>query len=197
MAEPPTVGSIRKDNPILGTKYYIAFTFGFSLQFVFGKITYARNPNLSVDVFLLVQSMCANMIVMTLLNFKSKSVLIDEIPKSNHFLLAFRSIQGSLGSLINNSCVKRIPLSEIGVVNNLSPICCSVLALTILKEKMTIGQTVFLVLTTLGVIMVVLGKQSDSKSTSVVPGYLYMLLAINPFLTGAGSIALRKMTQLS
>jgi len=141
--------------------------------------------------------MSANLIVLTLLNNKSKRVLIDEIPKSNHALLTFRSVQGSVGSLINNTCVKHIPLSVIGVVNNLSPICCSVLALTLLKEKMTAGQILFLVLTTIGVIVVVLGKQSDSTGSSVVPSYLYLLLAINPFLTGAGSIALRKMTQLS
>ena len=173
------------------------FTFCFSLQFVFGKLTYARNPGLSVDAFLLVQSLFANLTVLALLNIQSKHVLVDEIPKSNHALLTFRSVQGSVGSLINNTCVKSIPLSEIGVVNNLSPICCSVLALTLLKEKMTKGQILFLLLTTIGIIVVVLGKQNDSNSSSAVPSYLYVLLAINPFLTGAGSIALRKMTQLS
>jgi len=102
-----------------------------------------------------------------------------------------------VGSLINNACVKSIPLSEIGVVNNLSPICCSVLALALLKEKMTKGQILFLILTTIGVIVVVLGKQNDYNSSPAGPSYLYALLAINPFLTGAGNIALRKMTQLS
>ena len=129
--------SIRKDNPALGTKYYIAFTFGFSLQFVFGKITYARNPSLSVDSFLLIQSVLANLIVISVLKWNSRRVLVDEIPKENIWLLTFRSIQGSAGSLINNSCLKRIPLAEIGVVNNLSPICCTVLAFTFLKERMT------------------------------------------------------------
>ena len=88
---------------------------------------------------LLIQSLIANFLVLILLNLNVKRVLIDEIPKSNYTLLTFRSIQGSVGSLINNTCLKRIPLSQIGVVNNLSPICCSVLALTLLKEKMTAG----------------------------------------------------------
>ena len=63
---------------------------------------------------------------------------------------------------------------------------------------MTTGQISFLALTTVGVMVVVLGKQSgDQNGVSEAPLYLYIFLAINPFLTGAGSIVLRSMSKVS
>ena len=46
--------------------------------------------------------------------------------------------------------------------------------------------------------IVVLGKENSHQSgVAEAPLYLYILLAINPFLTGAGSIVLRSMTKVS
>ena len=99
--------------------------------------------------------------------------------------------------MINFFCTKHIPLAIIGVVNNLSPVCCSVLAVILLGETLTIKQIAILLLTTLGVIVVVLGKQSNSKEENHTTNMLYIALIVNPFLTASGSIALKKMRPMN
>ncbi len=83
------------------------------------------------------------------------------------------------------------------MVNNLSPLCCSVLAVIFLGEKLTIKQILVLIFTTLGVIVVILGKQSSKNTSHQVSTLLYLALIANPFLTATGSIALRQMKPMN
>lgn len=83
------------------------------------------------------------------------------------------------------------------MVNNLSPLCCSILAVIFLRETLSIRQILVLVFTTLGVILVILGKQSSNNSGNHVSILLYLSLIANPFLTATGSIALRKMKPMN
>ena len=148
----------------MGTKYYIAFTLSYSLTFVSSKLLYDRNPDLTPDMLLLLRSVWATLLVFSIINVNAKKILYDDVDRVNVAPLTFRSIQGSIGSMINFASAKQIPLATIGVVNNLSPICCSLLAVCILGERLTQNQTIFLLLTTLGVIIVILGKPSESSS---------------------------------
>lgn len=95
-----------KQNKSLGTKYYIAFTFSYSLTFVTSKILYDRNPDLSADVFLFLRSVWATIIVFAILNVNSAKILVYEMDRQNIRPLIFRSVQGSVGSMINFLCTK-------------------------------------------------------------------------------------------
>lgn len=46
-------------------------------------------------------------------------------------------------------------------------------------------------------IVVVAGKASNSKTENKVSNLLYLALALNPFLTASGSIALKKMKPMN
>ena len=82
----------RQNNPTLGIKYYIAFTIAYSLTFVFSKLQYDRNPELTPDMLLLVRSIWATIIVMLIINTAAKRILYEEVDKENIAPLAFRSI---------------------------------------------------------------------------------------------------------
>ena len=68
-------------NDSLGTKYYIAFTFTYSLTFVTSKVLFDRNPKLSPDGLLLIRSVWATAIVLALLNVNCIKVLFREMDR--------------------------------------------------------------------------------------------------------------------
>ncbi len=73
------VEAIPKQNNTLGTKYYIAFTFSYSLTFVTSRLLYDRNPDLTADVFLFLRSVWATIIVFAILNVNSVRILVYEM----------------------------------------------------------------------------------------------------------------------
>ena len=83
---------LRKNNPTLGIKYYIAFTIAYSLTFIFSKLLYDRNPDLTPDMLLLIRSVWATVMVMMIINTGAKRILYEEVDKENIAPLAFRSV---------------------------------------------------------------------------------------------------------
>jgi len=66
-------------------------------------------------------------------------------------------------SLINLFCTKVIPLTIIGVINNLSPLACVILAFIFLKEKLKPVEIIFLLLIAAGIIEIVLGASKTQN----------------------------------
>ena len=62
--------------------------------------------------------------------------------------------------MINTFASKYIPLTIIGVVNNLSPLCTVLLAYIFLGERLKIVEIVFLGLLAAGIFTIVLGEKA-------------------------------------
>lgn len=102
-------------------------------------------------------------------------------------------------NIINFAAAKWISLATIGVVNNLSPVCCVVLCYFMLGETLARKEIIFLTLIVICIFDIVIfaPKSADvqTKSIKEVP-YLYLALFCNPFLTAGGTIALRKVKKI-
>jgi drug/metabolite transporter (DMT)-like permease len=113
--------------------------------------------------------------------------------------LLFRMAQGSLSDTINYVCAAHLPLGIVGVINNLGPIVTVILAYFFLHERTGWSDAIFLFLSFLGCIAIVLGAKSDGSDYSTIteaPG-MYGALFTCPIMSGAGTIALRKMRKLN
>ena len=64
-------------------------------------------------------------------------------------------------NIINYSSTKYIPLTLIGIVNNMSPLICVILAFFILKERIQRFEILMLILTVCGIIVVVVFEEPD------------------------------------
>jgi uncharacterized membrane protein len=64
----------------------------YSLTFIFSKLQYDRNPDLTPDMLLLVRSIWATLMVMLIINTGAKRILYEEVDRENIAPLAFRSV---------------------------------------------------------------------------------------------------------
>ena len=179
-----------------------------SFGFVFAKLLYDRNPkpepnpynqsNVSAEMMLVLRSTWATIIMIFLINLKAKKILYDDIGKGDVFPLAFRSVQGTIVNLINFAATKVVPLAIIGVLNNLSPVCCVILAYFMLGEKLKRSEMIVLGLIFLCIVDIVVTGKPDPNSlhptkTITEAPLIYLALICCPFLTAAGTIALKKI----
>ena len=137
------------------------------------------------------------MIIMA--NRNLKKIAYDELPRSAIPTLSFRCIQGALTNTINYVCAKHLPLGIVGVVNNLAPAVTVTLAFIFLKERLACVDLTFLFCALLGCLTIVIGGNPDSANYPTISEapVLYGALFTSPFLSGAGTIALRKMRKLN
>lgn len=136
-----------------------------------------------------------------LINIKAKIILYDGVGKSDIFPIAFRSVQNTIVSIINFVAAKYIQIAIVGVVNQLSPVCCVVMCYFILGEKLELKEIIFLALVVICIFDIVIfapndnGKNVTTYNITQVP-FLYLALFTNPFLAAGGTIALRKVRKL-
>jgi drug/metabolite transporter (DMT)-like permease len=88
----------------------------------------------------------------------------------------------------------------VGVVNNLSPVCCVVLCYFLLGETLAMKEIIFLALIVVCILDIVIfappaGDDPTTSSIKEAP-FLYLALFMNPFLTAGGTIALRKVKKI-
>jgi uncharacterized membrane protein len=76
----------------------------------------------------------------------AKVILYDGVGKGDVFPIAFRSVQGTITNIINFMAAKWIQIAIVGVVNNLSPVCCVVLCYFMLGETLALKEIIFLAL---------------------------------------------------
>ena len=114
--------------------------------------------------------------------------------------LIFRTIQGTISNSINYSVNKFIPASIIAVVNQLSPIATVVLAFFILKEVIKAFDCGIMAINLAAILLTIIFEKpgnSDLATPNISMWIIYALLVINPFLSSAGTIAMRKMKKFS
>ncbi len=102
------------------------------------------------------------------MNTKFKAILYDGVGKSDIFPIAFRSLQGTISNLINFAAAKYIQIAVVGVVNQLSPVCCVILCYFILGETLGRKEIIFLLLIVACIFDIVIfapsGTEQDTKS---------------------------------
>lgn len=125
--------------------------------------------------------------------------MYDSVNKKDYPLLALRTFCSTLTQVINSYSSKYIPITIIGIVNNLSPMVTVLLAFIFLNERLRAIDLVFLVLLAAGIFTVVLGQKSSldpGEKTITQAPWLYVALFLNPFLTGSGTIISRKLRHI-
>lgn len=133
------------------------------------------------------------------MNTSIKQILHEGVSGIDYPYVFFKSYQASLTNAVNLYCTRVIPLTIIGVVNGLSPIACVILAFIFLKERLKKIEVIFLFLIAAGIIDVICGASKTlnpaQKTISQAP-FLYIALFCNPFLIGAGIVAMRKVKHI-
>jgi drug/metabolite transporter (DMT)-like permease len=59
--------------------------------------------------------------------------------------------------VINFSCAKYVPISIIGIVNNMAPVITVILAYFFLGEKLKLIEIIFLLLSVGGILTIIIG----------------------------------------
>lgn len=154
----------RKENGALGYFYYILYTIFSACGFVTAKLSYAKYPDLHPFQFIFLRSCWATLMVFVLLNRNFYKITVKDVQRSNVPPLAFRSIQGTIVNIINFTCSKYLPLSIIGIINNLTPVVTVGLAYVFLGERLKLIEITFLLLSVCAILTIIiggLGQNSD------------------------------------
>ena len=94
-----------------------------------------------------------------------KKACWDDINRKSVGPLIVRTIQGSLTNIINFAVTKFLPLTIIGVINNLGPPVTMVVAFFVLKEKIKAFEIVMITLTVGCILVIVIGGNKDSDES--------------------------------
>lgn len=143
-----------------------------TLAYVFAELLYQRTSNKGINLtaseLLILRSTWAVFILLCLMNVNMKGILYDGVAKGDVFPIAFRSIQGTISNLINFAAAKYIQIAVVGVVNQLSPVCCVLLCYVLLGETLAIKEIIFLFLIVVCIFDIVIfapkGSQQETKS---------------------------------
>ena len=108
-------------------------------------------------------------ILMMLINVNFKKIMYDSVKKQDYPFLAFKTFSSTLTQIINSFSSKYIPLTIIGVVNNLSPLVTVLLAFIFLGERLRVLDLVFLGMLAAGIFTIVLGasKTANPKEKTI------------------------------
>ena len=133
-----------------------------------------------------------------IVNVNLKKAVWDDLSRDNVQPLLLRVLQGTVGTLINFSAAKYIPMTIISVVNSMSPLITIVLAFLILKDKIKTFEAIMLFLLIIGIVVVVTGEQpdetdDDEELSSVLKYFIWGALLLEPFLDAGNAIVMRKM----
>lgn len=104
------------------------------------------NLEISANQLLVLRSSYATFIMICMMHKNAKVILYDGVGKGDIFPIAFRSVQGTITNIINFMAAKWIQIAIVGVVNNLSPVCCVVLCYFMLGETLPLKEIIFLAL---------------------------------------------------
>lgn len=188
-----------EDQPVKGVMIYLLYTVFYTCNFVIANLLYDRNPNLYSFQMLIVRSCFVLFFQALYVNKDLKKAVCDSVKPKDLPVLGFRSLQGSISNIINFSISQYLPMTIIGIFNNLGPLIAIILAYLILKEKIAKWTIFMMFLTVSGVLFVVLTSNEDSGSETQKQAHgtglviVYVLLLFNPILGAGGTIIMRKM----
>lgn len=138
-------------------------------------------------------------ILLLLINVNFKKIMFGSVNNNDYPFIAFRTASSTMAQIINSYANKYIPLTVIGVVNNLAPMCTVLLAYIFLGERLKVIEIIFLGLLAAGIFAVVLGSKQSSNPTEKTitqAPWLYVALFISPLLGASGTIISRKIKHI-
>ena len=86
----------RKDNPTLGSVFYVFSIFSSTLQIVFGKLLFDSQPKFKPEMALVMRSTWSLALLLLMINLSFKKIMIDSVNKKDYPFLAFRTISSTL-----------------------------------------------------------------------------------------------------
>lgn len=102
-------------------------------------------------------------ILFLLINVNLKKIMYDSVNKRDYPFLVFKTLSSTVTQIINSYSSRYIPLTIIGVVNNLSPMITVLLAFIFLGERLRVLDLIFLGLLAAGIFTVVLGAKKTAN----------------------------------
>ena len=102
-------------------------------------------------------------ILLLMINVRVKKIMVDSVRKDDYPYLAFRSLSSTFTQIINTFSSKYIPLTIIGVVNNLSPLIVVLMAFIFLGERLKVIEIVFLGFLAAGIFVTVIGAKPTTN----------------------------------
>lgn len=94
-------------------------------------------------------------------NVNLKSMLYDQVERSNFWSLVFRCIQGGLSVQIGFLSVKFFDVSTVGLVCSLTPVLVCFLAWLLLGETLKMFDLIALGIVVMAVSLVILGENES------------------------------------
>jgi drug/metabolite transporter (DMT)-like permease len=124
-------------------------------------------------------------------NVNLKSLLYDQVERSNFWSLVFRCVQGGLSVQIGFLSVKFFDVSTVGLVCSLTPVLVCFLAWLLLGETIKMFDLVALGIVITAVSLVILG---ENEAQSVKEDYVCLLS--QPLLLAGGAVSMRMMRKM-
>ena len=129
-------------------------------------------------------------------NVNLKYVVYDSIPRHQFTNLLKRSLQASSLILIQFSIVKYLSLIFIGISQNCTPLVTVFMSFYMTGEKIRCFDFVLIFITFIGVMLVILGIESQKKNAEGMPIYATIGAFMIPFLLSYGNIIMSQMRGL-
>lgn len=165
-----------------------------------------RNPEISTSQLLVIRSLFSGVVILMLMNVKTKDIMWDSIPKQQVPALATRIIQGIFNMYCAYLSIKYFPLVFVSLITNIAPLILAVFAYLIYKEKLSALDIVNLLVSFLGVAILLTGTldetpQSPSTSASlselIIPAILLVAIPFNQCSLQLLLKSMRSLNELS
>lgn len=125
-----------------------------------------------------------------------KSLLYDQVERSNFWSLVFRCVQGGLSVQIGFLSVKFFDVSTVGLVCSLTPVLVCFLAWLLLGETIKMFDLVALGIVITAVSLVILGENEAQSVKEEAYILDYVCLLSQPLLLAGGAVSMRMMRKM-
>lgn len=137
-------------------------------------------------------------IILVFVNRDAKAKLYDCIKNEDEGPLIFRSIQQTISNIISTVAALKIDTAIVSLCDNLAPFFLLFLASKRLNETFSFRNNVLcLILSYFAILLLKFGDGKVVKATGFLDApYVYTFVVLNPILSAAGQIAIKKMSHL-
>jgi len=174
----------------LGILWMALSSLSFAFMSFFTKLMYM---NSDINPFEAVYLRGVSIVILNYIYSKVINVDILKIPEHLEFTLWIRIFIGNIGICLNSLANKLLPISIANSLFYIYPIITGCGGFIFLKEKMSILEIVGMFTAFIGVLLIILSSQNDSKSLDKVPIYYYTPPIIAAFTSSAVHLITRKM----
>ena len=151
-----------------------------------GKVLFEHHADLGPAPMLVYRATLSAVALSLWLNTSIKRTLWDDLDSKMLGPLATRVVAGNLSVFVNFMAVKYFKLTYVAMVINCAPLLTFFLAAAIFKEKVTKSQTINLLISFGGLMLMIFGGDQEDPRPEYTPGILaYIALLLNPVCMSA------------